>query len=154
MLLQHIDQAPTTGNLLDIGCGWGPIAIALALLAPEATVWAVDVNQRSLELTKANAESLGLKNIKACLPEDVPSGIEFTGIWSNPPIRVGKLELHRILSTWLPRLSSECESYLVVAKDLGADSLLKWLQTELPEDFDAQRIDTSKGFRIIRVTRD
>lgn len=154
MLLNHIEEAPVSGNLLDIGCGWGPIAIALALQAPESTVWAVDVNKRSLDLTRKNANSLGITNIKACLPEEVPSEIEFTGIWSNPPIRVGKAELHNILTTWLPRLQPECESYLVVAKDLGADSLLKWLQTELPEDFDAQRIDTAKGFRIIRVTRD
>lgn len=154
MLLKHIEEAPVSGNLLDIGCGWGPIAISLALQAPEATVWAVDVNQRSLDLTNLNAKSLGITNIKTCLPDQVPADIEFSGIWSNPPIRVGKAELHGILQTWLPRLSAECESYLVVAKDLGADSLLKWLQAELPSEFDAQRIDTEKGFRIIRVTRD
>ena len=154
MLLKHLDEAPVSGNLLDIGCGWGPIAIALALQAPEATVWAVDVNQRSLDLTRLNANSLGITNLKTCLPQDVPQDLEFTGIWSNPPIRVGKAELHNILLTWLPRLSPECESYLVVAKDLGADSLLKWLQTELPDEFDALRIDSEKGFRILRVTRD
>jgi len=154
MLLNHIDEAPLSGNLLDVGCGWGPIAIALAMQAPDSTVWAIDVNQRSLDLTKANAATLGLTNIRACLPEEVPGDIEFTGIWSNPPIRVGKAELHSILLKWLPRLAAECESYLVVAKDLGADSLLKWLQAELTEDFDAQRIDTEKGFRILRVTRD
>jgi 16S rRNA G1207 methylase RsmC len=154
MLLKHIDEAPASGNLLDIGCGWGPISIALALQAPEATVWAVDVNQRSLDLTRINAESLGITNIKTCLPDEVPADLEFSGIWSNPPIRVGKTELHNILLTWLPRISPECESYLVVAKDLGADSLLKWLQTELPENFDAQRIDSEKGFRILRITRD
>ncbi len=154
MLLKHIDEAPTSGNLLDVGCGWGPIAIALAMQAPESTVWAVDVNQRSLDLTRANAERLGLSNIRTCLPDEVPNDIQFTGIWSNPPIRVGKAELHSILLHWLPRLSAECESYLVVAKDLGADSLLKWLQSELPDDFDAQRMDTEKGFRILRITRD
>ncbi len=154
MLLKHIDEAPTSGNLLDVGCGWGPIAIALAMQAPESTVWAVDVNQRSLDLTRANAERLGLRNIRTCLPDEVPNDIQFTGIWSNPPIRVGKAELHSILLHWLPRLSAECESYLVVAKDLGADSLLKWLQSELPDDFDAQRMDTEKGFRILRITRD
>jgi 16S rRNA G1207 methylase RsmC len=154
MLLKHIEEAPVSGNLLDVGCGWGPIALALAMQAPEATVWAVDVNQRSLELTRANASALGLTNIRACLPEDIPTELEFSGIWSNPPIRVGKTELHSILLTWLPRLQAECESYLVVAKDLGADSLLKWLQSELPDEFDAQRIDTEKGFRILRVTRD
>lgn len=154
MLLEHIDEAPRSGDLLDVGCGWGPIAIALALQAPEATVWAIDVNHRSLELTRANARALGLTNIRVCLPEEVPTDLEFSGIWSNPPIRVGKAELHSILQTWLPRLASECEAYLVVAKDLGADSLLKWLQSELPNEFDSQRIDTAKGFRIMRIVRD
>lgn len=154
MLIKHIDEAPVTGNLLDLGCGWGPIAIALALQAPEAVVWAVDVNQRSLELTKLNAAALGLKNVRACLVDDVPKDIEFTGIWSNPPIRVGKAELHKILQTWLPRLQSECEAYLVVAKDLGADSLLKWLQENMPADLETTRIDSEKGFRILRTTKE
>ena len=154
MLIKHIDEAPVTGNLLDLGCGWGPIAIALALKAPEAVVWAVDVNQRSLELTKLNAAALGLKNVRACLVDDVPKDIEFTGIWSNPPIRVGKAELHNILQTWLPRLQSECEAYLVVAKDLGADSLLKWLQENMPADLETTRIDSEKGFRILRTTKE
>jgi 16S rRNA G1207 methylase RsmC len=154
MLLNQINEAPSSGNLLDIGCGWGPIAIALAIQAPDAIIWAIDVNQRSLDLTALNAKSLGITNIKTCLPDQVPVDLEFSGIWSNPPIRVGKEELHNILQTWLPRLKAECESYLVVAKDLGADSLLKWLQSELPAEFDAQRIETAKGFRIIRVTRD
>jgi len=154
MLLNQINEAPSSGNLLDIGCGWGPIAIALAIQAPDAIIWAIDVNQRSLDLTALNAKSLGITNIKTCLPDQVPVDLEFSGIWSNPPIRVGKEELHNILQTWLPRLKAECESYLVVAKDLGADSLLKWLQSELPAEFDAQRLETAKGFRIIRVTRD
>jgi 16S rRNA G1207 methylase RsmC len=154
MLLNQINEAPSSGNLLDIGCGWGPIAIALAIQAPDAIIWAIDVNQRSLDLTALNAKSLGITNIKTCLPDQVPVDLEFSGIWSNPPIRVGKEELHNILQTWLPRLKAECESYLVVAKDLGADSLLKWLQSELLAEFDAQRIETAKGFRIIRVTRD
>jgi 16S rRNA G1207 methylase RsmC len=154
MLLNHIDQAPTEGNLLDLGCGWGPIAICLALKAPEAIIWAVDVNERSLELTRMNAEKLGIGNIKTCLPEEIPADLRFTGIWSNPPIRVGKEVLHEILLAWLPRLAPECEAYLVVAKDLGADSLLKWLQEKLDPSFDSARIDTEKGFRIIRVAKD
>lgn len=154
MLLKHIGNAPPSGDLLDIGCGWGPIAIALALQAPEATIWAVDVNQRSLELTRMNAEKLGLSNVRICLPNEVPADLEFTGIWSNPPIRVGKAQLHEILQMWLPRLQHECEAYLVVAKDLGADSLIGWLQDELPATFDTARVDSQKGFRIIRVVRD
>jgi 16S rRNA G1207 methylase RsmC len=153
VLLTHLDEAPAGGNILDIGCGWGPIALSLASASPKATIWAVDVNQRSLELTAANARRLGLKNIKCVTPEDVPSDLEFSGIWSNPPIRVGKDVLHEILLTWLPRLQDQAEAYLVVQKNLGADSLHRWLEAELPENFSTVRVDTAKSFRVLRVKR-
>lgn len=152
ILLEHAYQAPNSGNLLDLGCGWGPIALTLAKKNPEATVWAVDVNERSLELTRMNAEKLGLTNIRVAHVDDVPAELTFTGIWSNPPIRVGKEALHEILNKWLVRLDEECEAYLVVSKDLGADSLLKWMQAEF-EDLQSERIETAKGFRIIRSTK-
>ena len=151
VLLTHIQKSTPSGNLLDVGCGWGPISLALAREATNATVWAVDVNQRSLDLTMTNAKRLGLTNIRAVKPEDVPADIQFSGIWSNPPIRVGKEMLHEILLTWLPRLQVNAEAYLVVAKNLGADSLHRWLQTELPEAFGTIRVDTAKGYRVLRV---
>ena len=151
ILLEHAYQAPNSGNLLDLGCGWGPIALTLAKKNPEATVWAVDVNERSLELTRMNAEKLGLKNIKVLRPEEVPQNTKFTGIWSNPPIRVGKAELHSILEAWIPRLNPDAEAHLVVQKNLGADSLHRWLMAELPEEFSTIRIDTAKSFRVLRV---
>ncbi len=153
VLLAHLDEVPPGGNLLDIGCGWGPIALSLALASPKSTVWAVDVNQRSLDLTAMNAKRLGLTNIKTAKPEDVPGDLEFTGIWSNPPIRVGKAVLHEILQTWLPRLTIGGESLLVVQKNLGADSLQRWLENELGEAFGISRIDSSKGFRVLSVKK-
>lgn len=153
VLLTHLDEAPAGGNILDIGCGWGPIALSLASASPKATIWAVDVNQRSLELTAANAKRLGLSNIKCVTPEEVPADLEFSGVWSNPPIRVGKDVLHEILLTWLPRLQEHAEAYLVVQKNLGADSLHRWLEAELPENFSTVRVDTAKSFRVLRVKR-
>lgn len=153
VLLTHLDEAPAGGNILDIGCGWGPIALSLASASPKATIWAVDVNQRSLELTAANAKRLGLSNIKCVTPEEVPADLEFSGIWSNPPIRVGKDVLHEILLTWLPRLQEHAEAYLVVQKNLGGDSLHRWLEAELPENFSTVRVDTAKSFRVLRVKR-
>lgn len=153
VLLSHLDEAPAGGNILDVGCGWGPIALSLASKSPKATVWAVDVNQRSLDLTAANAKRLGLSNIKCVTPEEVPAELEFSGIWSNPPIRVGKDVLHEILLTWLPRLQTQAEGYLVVQKNLGADSLHRWLEAELPENFSTVRVDTAKSFRVLRVKR-
>ena len=151
VLLEHLDRAPAGGNILDIGCGWGPIALALAFHSPRATVWAIDVNERSMQLTRDNASRLGLKNVKVMRPEEVPADIRFSSIWSNPPIRVGKSELHSILTTWLPRLDLDAEAFLVVQKNLGADSLHRWLEAELPESFSTIRLDTSKSFRVLRV---
>jgi len=151
VLLDHLDEVPPSGNLLDVGCGWGPIALSLASRAPQATVWAIDVNQRSLDLTAANAARLGLTNVRVARPEELPADLTFSGIWSNPPIRVGKDVLHEILQTWLPRLEEAAEAYLVVQKNLGADSLHRWLEDELPSGFSTMRVSTAKGFRVLKV---
>lgn len=151
ILLTHLDEAPAGGNILDIGSGWGPIALSLASHSPNATIWAVDVNERSLELTAKNAARLGFSNIRCVQPHEVPADIQFSGIWSNPPIRVGKEVLHEILLTWLPRLQKDAEGYLVVQKNLGADSLHRWLESELPENFSTIRVDSAKSFRVLRV---
>ena len=145
---------PQGTDLLDIGCGWGPITIALAQAAPEARVTAVDVNQRSLQLTAENARSLGLTGVETALPQDVPEGRTFDTIWSNPPIRVGKDALHEILTTWLPRLNPGGTAWLVVQKNLGGDSLQRWLAQTLTADFRVERAATDKSFRIIAVHRD
>lgn len=151
VLLEHLDHVPPSGNILDIGCGWGPITLALAARSPKATIWAIDVNERSMQLTRENARRLNLKNVNVCRPEEVPADLAFEGIWSNPPIRVGKDELHNILTTWLPRLSLGAEAYLVVQKNLGADSLHRWLEAEMPAGFSTIRVDTAKSFRVLRV---
>jgi len=153
VLLSNVPAPPPGGNLLDLGCGWGPVAISLALGSPRSTVWAVDVNERSLDLVRLNAEKLGLANVNACRPEDVPAGLAFTTIWSNPPIRVGKNELHAMLLHWLPRLEPGSDAWLVVARNLGSDSLQRWLQSELPREFAILRAATNKGYRVLRCRR-
>lgn len=153
VLLDSVPEPPATGQLLDLGCGWGPIALDLARRSPEATVWAVDVNERALDLVRANADQLHMPHIMPAKPEDVPSEVRFAAIWSNPPIRVGKAELHAILRTWLPRLEPGGEAHLVVAKQLGADSLQRWLAGELGAEFEVDRVRTDKGFRVLRVRR-
>ncbi|EXF25249.1 16S rRNA methyltransferase [Nesterenkonia sp. AN1] len=156
VLLKHAPDPATQGHLLDIGCGWGPLALTLAMRSPEATVWAVDVNERSRILCAENAAALGLSNLRVLAPEEVPQDIEFDTIWSNPPIRVGKEVLHGILEHWLPRLSPGGEAWLVVQKNLGADSLLSWITTMLAGvagEFRSGRAETAKGFRLLRITR-
>ena len=152
-LLFSVPALPSEGTFLDVGCGWGPLALTMALEAPGASVWAVDVNERSCELTQKNATRLGCNNIQVRKPNDVDPELRFDVIWTNPPIRVGKAELHAILSTWLPRLNRDGQAYLVVAKHLGADSLEKWLAGEFSTTHTVTRADTRKGFRVIKVSR-
>lgn len=151
VLLNNTPQPPAGGDFLDLGCGWGPISLHLALSSPHATVWAVDVNERALELVRMNAEKFGLTNINAVLPGDVPDGVRFRTIFSNPPIRVGKAELHSMLQAWLPRLEPSADAWLVVQRNLGSDSLQRWLEAELGTDLAISRAATSKGFRVLRV---
>ncbi|MDR1512508.1 MAG: methyltransferase [Propionibacteriaceae bacterium] len=143
--------APTAGHLLDLGCGWGPIALSLARLAPGAVVWAVDSNPRALQLTALNAERLGLANVRPALPDAVPPGLQFDLLWSNPPIRIGKPALHQLLRRWLGRLRPGAHADLVVQKNLGADSLSRWLGAE--PGWSVTKLASAKGYRVIRAAR-
>ncbi|MEN2737866.1 methyltransferase [Microbacterium sp. X-17] len=151
VLLANTPPAPVGGHLLDLGCGWGPIALSLAMQSPHATIWAVDVNERALDLVRRNAEELGLRNINAVMPDDVPDEVVFRSIRTNPPIRVGKNELHGLLERWLPRLDERSDAWLVVARNLGSDSLQRWLAATFAEGFSVHRAATGRGFRVLKV---
>lgn len=154
VLLRHVPPPPPQGALLDLGCGWGPIALTLGLLSPQAQVYAVDVNERSLDLVRTNAASLGLDRVVATTPDGIPEHVRFDAIWSNPPIRVGKAVLHELMLTWLPRLAVGGVAHLVVQKNLGSDSLQRWLVDQLPpQAYAVSRFATDKGFRILAVER-
>lgn len=150
VLLRSVPEPPDTGNLLDLGCGWGPIALSLATQAPAATVWAVDVNERARDLTAENAANLGITNIRVSAPEDVPADLCFAALWSNPPIRIGKEALHELLVQWLPRLEPSGLAHLVVAKNLGADSLMTWINAHIPT-LEAHKLASAKGFRVLEI---
>ena len=150
VLLMEAPSLPESGNVLDLGCGAGPIAMTMARRSPGCAVWAVDVNERARQLTHDNASALGLTNIAVATPDDVPSDVMFNVIWSNPPIKVGKQELHDLLNRWLARLSPDGYAVLVVNKNLGSDSLAKWL-TEL--GWTVKRISSRQGFRVLTVKR-
>ena len=153
VLLNFVPQPPASGRFLDVGCGWGPISVALAQAAPDAEVLGVDVNDRSLQLAADNAERAGCRNAHFARPSAVSPTDRYDLIWSNPPIRVGKKVLHALLLTWLPRLVVGGQAYLVVQKNLGADSLQKWLREQLGDAYRIERATSIKGFRILLITR-
>jgi 16S rRNA (guanine1207-N2)-methyltransferase len=147
-LLLEAPAPPPTGDVLDLGCGYGPIACALATRAPVATVWAVDVNERALALCSANAADAGLANVRT--GADVVEPVRFAAIYSNPPIRIGKPALHALLLAWLPRLADGGHAYLVVQKHLGADSLAAWLGEQ---GWRVVRLGSRVGYRLLDVSR-
>jgi 16S rRNA G1207 methylase RsmC len=149
VLLESAARPPSAGNFLDLGCGAGPIALTLAAYSPNATVYAIDINDRARELTDSNAQRNRLSNVVTCAPNDVDDAIRFDVLWSNPPIRIGKQELHALLLTWLSRLSSTGEAWLVINRNLGSDSLAVWL-TE--QGYATERLTSKRGFRVLRVT--
>jgi 16S rRNA G1207 methylase RsmC len=143
-------QVPPGAVLLDLGCGGGAIAVALAKLRPDAQVWAVDVNERAIEVARRTVKLNELSNVRVVTVGDVPADLQFDAIWSNPPIRIGKDELHRLLREWLARLTPQGCADLVVHKNLGSDSLAKWLAAE---GYVVQRHTSKQGYRILHVTR-
>jgi len=141
---------PRGGVYLDLGCGYGPISMVLAGTSEQARVYAVDVNTRALELVRANADALVYADrVAAATPDQVPGDVVFDEIWSNPPIRVGKADLHELLARWLPRLAPGGSAWLVVARHLGADSLQAWLAER---GWHAERHASQKGYRVLQVT--
>ncbi len=148
MLLRAELPISSTGDLLDLGCGAGPIAMTMARRSPDATVWAVDVNTRARELCARNAERNALSNIRVAAPGDVPTELRFSTIWSNPPIRVGKTALHDLLEHWLGRLEIDGNASLVVQKHLGADSLQRWL---IDLGYRCERVGSKAGYRLFTV---
>ena len=155
VLLDVAPPPPQTGIFLDLGCGWGPIAALLALEAPDASVWAVDVSERALDLTARNAARLGLSNIFPLTEADAleraaAEGTQFDLIWSNPPVRIGKAEMLALLDRWLSKLSPEGVAYLAIAKNLGGDSAARWLADQ---GYSVKKAASKKGFRVLEVRR-
>jgi 16S rRNA G1207 methylase RsmC len=139
---------PPGSLVCDLGCGTGIISLALAITYPECTVLAVDTNERARQLCAENAQTNGLTNVQVVHPDEVQNNIELGVLWSNPPIRIGKDALHALLITWLSRLTSTGRARLVVGKNLGADSLSKWLTTQ---GYPTTKMASSKGFRVLDV---
>ena len=151
VLFRETDPPTEGSTYLDLGCGYGVIGLALARSRPTARVWGVDVNERAVLLANENATALGVDDrYTATTPAGVPDDLELDEIWSNPPIRIGKDALHELLLTWLPRLAPGGRAVMVVGKNLGADSLQRWLGEQ---GFPTTRLASAKGFRVLETRR-
>jgi 16S rRNA (guanine1207-N2)-methyltransferase len=148
ILLETVPAPPPAGDLLDLGCGYGPIALTMASRSPRARVFGVDVNERALTMARRNATAAGLDAVRFMPVEQLDPALRFSAIWTNPPIRIGKKALHELLITWLSRLTPDGTAHLVVQKHLGSDSLQRWL-TE--NGWAAERITSRSAYRVLAV---
>jgi 16S rRNA (guanine1207-N2)-methyltransferase len=150
LLLEEAPGPPTSGDILDLGCGYGPIACVLAARSPGSVAWAVDVNERALGLCARNAARAGLGNVRCVTPSAPEIPRHFAGIWSNPPVRIGKAALHDLLLSWLARLAPGARASLVIGRNLGADSLHSWLEKQ---GWPVTRLAARSGYRLLVVSQ-
>ena len=149
VLLRESPVPSGSPRVLDLGCGYGPIALAVALHCRGANVDAVDVNERALALCRDNAAALKVADrLHVCRPEAIDPNVRYDEIWSNPPIRIGKDALHVLLESWLRRLQPSGIGRLVVGKNLGADTLQRWL---IGKGYRCERAASAKGFRVLEI---
>jgi 16S rRNA G1207 methylase RsmC len=151
VLLREQPAPEGARTVLDLGCGYGVIGLAIAVAVPDCRVTAIDVNERAILLANENATELGVtERFRACRPDEVEPEATYDEIWSNPPIRIGKDALHQLLLAWLPRLTPDGRARLVVGKNLGADSLAGWLADQ---GYPTAKVASAKGFRVLEARR-
>lgn len=148
VLLRYGPAPPESGDLLDLGCGYGAIALVLGTRSAGARVWGIDVDARAVDIAQENVVRTGLTNVVICMPRAVPSDVRFSAIYSNPPTRIGKTAFRSLLSHWLGKLSPTGSAYLVIKKEAGADAVAQWLSDN---GYRADRLAAKQGYRLVHV---
>ncbi|WP_438435327.1 class I SAM-dependent methyltransferase [Gorillibacterium sp. sgz500922] len=141
-------EIPAAGRVLDVGCGYGPIGITAAKLAPACTVTLLDVNERAVELARENAQRNGAHNVEAFVSDKLAAvrGQSFDCILTNPPIRAGKETVHAIFEEAAECLVPGGKLWVVIQKKQGAPSAVAKLETLFSSVREAEK---DKGYRVI-----
>ena len=129
-LLKVIIPLRLTGKILDLGCGYGPIGLTIAVTSPSARVDLADINERALALCEENAQLLGLGQRVTCLQSDIYTNVEgpYDSIVVNPPIRAGKRVTYKMYEGALQRLIDGGSLYVVIRKDQGAPTASRFIE--------------------------
>ena len=149
LLLEALPEE-MAGEILDLGCGWGVIGISIARKWPETRVTMADVNLRALELTRENAKRNRAEVI--CTESDgmeAFAGKTFDAVVTNPPIRAGKQVIYKMFADAAGCLKPGGALYLVIRKQQGAESCIRYLQTLYKR---TEKLDKSGGFWVIRAS--
>ena len=148
LLLEALPEE-MSGDILDLGCGWGVIGISIAKKWPGARVTMADVNTRALDLSRENSKRNGAE--VTCVESDGMAELAektFDAVVTNPPIRAGKQVIYRMFADAAARLKPGGALYLVIRKQQGAESCMKYLQTIYDT---VEKLDKSGGFWVIKA---
>lgn len=153
LLVEAFTVPSVSGKILDLGCGYGPIGLAIACELTEKKVLMVDVNERAVTLAKENAQINGVKNVKIKQSDGFTNVSEdsFSVIITNPPIRAGKELIYSFFKESAIRLTEGGELWIVIQKKQGAPSVLKYLATLFNV---VEVVEREKGYFIIRAQKD
>lgn len=152
LLIETFEMPDTDGDILDVGCGYGPIGLTVAKNWPERQIYMVDVNLRAVGLAKDNSELNGITNIKVYESDRLKAvkGMKFAAILTNPPIRAGKNIVHDIYEQSFDCLLPGGELWVVIQKKQGAPSTMDKLSLLFDE---VETVIKKKGYYIIRAVR-
>lgn len=140
-----------SGRVLDLGCGWGAMGLALAKANPAAQFVLSDVNARAVELARRNLAAAGIANAEVFVSDGL-SQLEgtFDVVVTNPPIRAGKQVIYRLFEQSHARLNEGGALYVVIRKQQGAPSAEKFLVALFGH---ARMIAREKGYWIIECRK-
>ncbi|MDR7080441.1 16S rRNA (guanine1207-N2)-methyltransferase [Neobacillus niacini] len=152
LLIEVFELPNVEGPVLDVGCGYGPIGLSIANNYPERNVHMIDVNERAIELAKANAEQNAVQNVEIYESDTLKSVKEFNfaAILTNPPIRAGKKTVHDIFDQSYEHLVTSGELWVVIQKKQGAPSAIEKLKERFTT---VETIDKAKGYFIIKAVK-
>ena len=138
-----------TGRVLDLGCGWGAVGVSVGKKYPGCRIVMSDVNERALDLARKNAAANGVRAdaVQSDGLEKVDGVFDY--ILTNPPIRAGKQVIYRLFAQSAEKLTENGALYLVIRRQQGAESALKYLKTIFVE---AETVEKSGGFWVIRCS--
>lgn len=152
LLAETFTMPPIAGDVLDVGCGYGPIGLSIAASFPDRNIQMIDVNERAMSLANENAQLNGIENVKI-YPSDALSGVEaegFAAILTNPPIRAGKETVFNIYDGAFAKLAAGGELWVVIQKKQGAPSTM----AHLTEVFgNVETVEKKKGYFILKVKK-
>lgn len=153
LLIETFEIPVIQGDILDVGCGYGPIGLSMASIMADRTIHMVDVNLRALGLAKENADLNGIRNVQIYESDKLEGikGNKFAAILTNPPIRAGKKTVHDIFEQSYERLLEGGELWIVIQKKQGAPSAIEKLEQLFSN---VETVTKKKGYFILKGKKD